>query len=1291
MCIPDIAAVLLLFLAPVNGLPSDPLSVASPDGELVVTFDLCEWEGESGVPVWSLSRREEVLISPSRLGFTLEDTTLGAATLDPLALGRRLEMIASRTGSRDSSWRPVHGERSVVRDHFGSLTVELRCAEPAPLRFALEFRAYDGGVAFCYSVPEQDGLEPLRFERECTEFRFTADHRAWPVYSAQGKYVETTLSKVESGCERPLVLQVEDGPYLAVGEARLVDFARMKLAPLGGVTDGLVAELSGKAVCALPFRSPWRLVMVADTPGELLEGNDLFLNLNDPCAIEDTSWIRPGKVLREVTLTTEGGRACVDFAAANGIEYVEFDAGWYGHEYDEASDATTVSVDPKRSPGPLDLPQVIGYAEERGVGILLYVNRRSLEKQLDEVLPLLAEWGVKGVKYGFVNVGSQRWTTWLHEAVRKAAKYELMVDVHDEYRPTGYSRTYPNLMTQEGIAGDETSPSNELTLTILFTRMLCGAGDNTICYHDGRVTKNAGHAYQLAKAICLYSPWQFVYWYDRPQGSPGAKGGAGGQKNVIEEGPHLEFFKHLPTVWDETRVLEGEIGEVAAIARRTGSEWYVGFMKGASERDFATAHEFLEEGVTYDATIYQDISGVWGHSARLSYRGQVQRGEEHSFKVVPRGGVAMRLVPRLDIFVSPEGDDANEGTLEAPLKTLEGARDRVRAEAFDGNVVVTLLEGRYFRSETFELDARDSATPGHMITWGALQGAEVILDGGLVVPGSSCVKVTDEAVARRLLPEARERVVQLDLEALGVTEYGTYGPRGFARPTLTAPVELFVDGAPLTIARWPNFGEPRIPLGEVLDVGSVPRHGDDSNRGGVFRYVTERAKRWTEAEDLHVSGIFTWGFADDTVKIAKIDTEAGTFTTVQPHRYGFGNSHQQSLWEWHAVNLLEEIDLPGEYYLDRESGIVYLLPPDPDVPIGQSTIQISLLEATMVSMKGVSRVRWEGITFENARGTGFRIDGGEEDRIVGCSFHNLGGLAVRASGERHGVLSCDVEGAGAGGIAVSGGNRRTLAPGGCFVRNCDISRVNRWYSTYRPCVSLSGVGHRIEHCVLHDCPGQGVLLSGNDHVIEYTEFGHLVSEMSDQGAIYMGRNPSHAGNVFRYNFFHHTESSHVGGYGNSGIFFDDGDSGQLVHGNVFYRCGANGAVKYHGGQFNSFVNNLVIDCPLAVKQQLWTQERWDEFLAGEQQQKQLLKQIDVRKEPYLSCYPRLARIFETPYSLERQHEECNYLTTAEDPLFEDGSSMDFSIRDLAKLRELVPGFEPIPFARIGTYEDAYRR
>ena len=363
-------------------------------------------------------------------------------------------------------------------------------------------------------------------------------------------------------------------------------------------------------------------------------------------AIEDPSWIKPGKVIREVTLTTQGGKACVDFAVEHQVQYVEFDAGWYGNEYDDASDATTVTVDPKRSPGPLDLPEVIRYAEERGVGIILYVNRRALERQLDTLLPLFQKWGVKGLKYGFVNVGSQEYTSWMHEAIRKAAEHGLMVDVHDEYRPTGYSRTYPNFMTQEGIGGDETSPSNEQTLAILFTRMLAGAGDNTICYYDGRVDRNASHAYQLAKAVCFYSPWQFLYWYDRPEGSPRRKGGAGGQQGVIGNEPELEFYDRVPTVWDDTKVLQGRIGQYAVMARRSGTEWFIGCMNSGEDRTFDVALNFLKSGQKYMAHVYSDDEAVQTSTRVRIDRFEVDASTNLKMNVGQQGGQAVHIIPK---------------------------------------------------------------------------------------------------------------------------------------------------------------------------------------------------------------------------------------------------------------------------------------------------------------------------------------------------------------------------------------------------------------------------------------------------------------------------------------------------------------------------------------------------------------------------------------------------------------------------------------------------------------------
>ena len=613
------------------------VEITSPNGQLSMVVEIKDFEGTGAGPVYSVSYRGRTMVAESRLGLELEEGHLGAG----------VEGTILSKGSHESEWRPVYGERSAIRDRYNEVEIQLQEIEAPRRVLRLTLRAYDEGVAFCYTIPQQPSAERVTIGSEATEFRFPADHTAWAVYSAQGKYEEVSLSQIKRGCERPLVIRAADEVYLAVAEARLVDYARMKLAPLSGRAHCLVSDLSSPVEAELPLTTPWRVIMIADSPGQLLENNDILLNLNAPCAIGDTSWIKPGKVIREVTLTTTGGKACVDFAVEHNLQYIEFDAGWYGHEYNDKSDATTVTVDPKRSKGPLDLHEVIRYADERDIGVIVYVNRRALEKQLDEILPLYQGWGIKGVKYGFVNVGSQQWTSWLHEAIRKAADHQLMVDVHDEYRPTGYSRTYPNFMTQEGIAGDETSPVNSLTLTILFTRMLAGAADNTICYYNDRVDRNATHAYQLAKAVCFYSPWQFLFWYDRPSASPTKVGGAGGSESGIGSEPEIEFFEHCPTVWDETKVLEGSIGKYAVIARRSGKDWLVGFMNSGSPRTFNIPLDFLEPGKKYSAHIYSDDPVIPTRTHVRIDRFSADRDTVLKMSASAQGGQAVRIVPAM--------------------------------------------------------------------------------------------------------------------------------------------------------------------------------------------------------------------------------------------------------------------------------------------------------------------------------------------------------------------------------------------------------------------------------------------------------------------------------------------------------------------------------------------------------------------------------------------------------------------------------------------------------------------
>lgn len=626
---------LALLLALWSGAASGSgAELASPDGRLKLEVELRDFDACRACPVYNVSYQGRRVVLPSRLGW---DDARGPQFAN-------LELVRETRSNADSTWKPVYGERNTIRDHYNAIEFTFRQKQSPGLELRIVVRAYDEGVAFCYIVPAQAGVQEIKVARETTEFRLAGDFPAWATYTAQGVYTNVPVSRIQPGCERPLVLQLDGGGYAALGEARLVDFARMKFAPLAGVPQGLVSELSGAVSNALPLRTPWRFIMLAESPGRLLENNDFILNLNDPCALTNTAWIKPGKILRDRSLTTAGAKACVDFAARRNLQYIMFDAGWYGSETSRTSDARQVNLDPARSEGPLDLPEVLRYAATNGVGVILYVNHLALERQLDELFPLYHRWGVKGVKFGFVNVGEQNWTRWLHAAIAKAATHELMVDVHDEYRPTGWSRTYPNLMTQEGVRGDEERQPNAQGLTSLFTRFLAGAADNTICYYNERVTQQASHAFQLAKAVCFYSPWQSLYWYDHPLPLPERINGST-VHGLLGDEPELEFFDHCPTVWDETRVLQGEIGECGVVARRAGTEWFVGVMNARTDRQFKLPLDFLEAHRKYTAWIYSDDASVQTRTQVRIETLAVERGVTLDRLVSARGGLAVRIVP----------------------------------------------------------------------------------------------------------------------------------------------------------------------------------------------------------------------------------------------------------------------------------------------------------------------------------------------------------------------------------------------------------------------------------------------------------------------------------------------------------------------------------------------------------------------------------------------------------------------------------------------------------------------
>jgi parallel beta-helix repeat protein len=712
-----------------------------------------------------------------------------------------------------------------------------------------------------------------------------------------------------------------------------------------------------------------------------------------------------------------------------------------------------------------------------------------------------------------------------------------------------------------------------------------------------------------------------------------------------------------------------------------------------------------------------------------------------------------------EFFVAENGDNGNPGTKEKPFATLEAARDAVRSSGKDTVTVVNIRQGRYFRDKTFELGKKDSGTEQNPVVYRAYKGEKVIIDGGILLKAVDFTPVTDKEILSRIIEEsARPNIWQIDLKKYGIRDFGELGARGFRRPYRPAPLELFIDGVPQRLSRWPEQGG--LNFGKVIEPGSVPRFGDFSLEPAVFEYETSRPENWTKAKDLYISGIFNYGYADDTIKAAEIDTGKKTIKTAMPHLYGL---HKRDFTYWFALNLLEEISSPGEYYVEKESGILYCYPSDLSA---DSVIQVSILEDVMVAMEDVSHVKLENLIFENSRSSGIYIESGSSNLIAGCTLRNLGELAVQIGrgiepypaglydteggfadsakkvyqpisrrvgswhehiyefpafdydgGAGHKVLSCDMYNTGTGGILLGGGNRKTLTPAGNTVENCDIYNINRLDTTYKAHINVHGVGNRILNNHLHDAPGMAVYVHGNDHVIRFNEIDHVLKDISDQGSIYMGCDHSELGHKIEYNFFHHLFNFHQGGHGVQAIFLDDDILYPAsIFGNVFYKTGNTGVIKFNGGGGASIANNIAIDSPRllqigptverAIERALDKINDPDDikYKRIHQSAPEDFSGVDLTKEPYKSRYPYVCHTVKTGEFLGTPQWN-NYIVKDDLSQFEDPDRLDFSIKKgspilnktaynvkdhILGINAAEVGFKDIPFGKIGLYTDRFR-
>jgi alpha-glucosidase len=639
------------------------LKVMSPNGQVVLILSDAA-AGHAMKPSssdlrYSVDFHGKWLMDESALGLKLEGHS---------PLGPGMYQVRVRTGKADTTYPIPVGKTSTVRDHYNSALVDL--ADKVGRKLTVEIRAYDDGVAFRYIVPPQAGGEKIRIERELTEFNYSKDAITYPliVDGFQSSYEDEYQMRQVTGIHHdwlvalPLLAEVPAVGWVAVTEADIENYAGMYLRkadkPLG-----LQAELSphmdSRSIAVeadAPVKSPWRVLMIGDEPGRLIESN-IVLNLNPASKIADTSWIRAGKSAWDwwsgeaapgasfkPGMNTATMKHYIDFASASGFAYMLIDAGWARAErkgpQDYAALADITQVTPE-----IDMPELLRYAKEKKVGLWLWAHWTSVDKYMDQAFPLFEKWGIAGVKIDFMNRDDQQMVSWYRHVAESAAQHHLMLDFHGAFKPDGLRRTWPNVLTREGVMGKEylkwsarTTPAHNTTLP--FTRMLAGPLDYTPgafgnSNRENFVARNltpmglGTRAHELALYVVLESPLQMVS--DYPEHYAGQH--------------DFEFIKQVPTTWDEVRVINGRPMENITIARRSGKDWYIGSITNWDSRTVRLPLDFLGEG-KYVAEIYADAADADKDATHTEFSRQtVDSGTVLDVRMVSGGGNAIWIHP----------------------------------------------------------------------------------------------------------------------------------------------------------------------------------------------------------------------------------------------------------------------------------------------------------------------------------------------------------------------------------------------------------------------------------------------------------------------------------------------------------------------------------------------------------------------------------------------------------------------------------------------------------------------
>jgi alpha-glucosidase len=605
---------------------SGPVSVKSPDGKIEFTLR------GNGALAYGVSVGGKHVVTDSRLGLTFKDG---------LALGANARVVKVERKEANTTWENRFGNRRVARDHYREVRLTLEESGTPVHVFGLIVRVYDDGVAFRYHLPKDSGLGRFVLTDELTEFRFADDYRCWAggeSECAENEYPETNLSAIPSGqpgkphrSVLPLVLETPAG-YFAIAESDVLDWAGMSLAGTGtfavkAVLDGR-SDGKGLVVSAAPRVSPWRVLMFGPTAPDLVN-SDLIATLATPSRIADTSWIKPGACAWDAWWTgnnpydtnpqhqgvatrgtTPSHKEYIDFAAEMGWPYQLMDWYWYegmtSYEKSLHSPPNEKRGDFRRAVPAVNVPELVQYARSKKVRLFIWAHSLDLETfGVEEGLKYLAEQGFAGVKVDFLNSQSQETVQWCEKVLTIAARYQLLINFHGAYKPTGLARTYPNYITQEGVLGNEWNKFGNGTITpqhtinLAFTRALLGPMDFTPGGFINRAPKDfkittptqvmGTRARQLAMTVIYPSP--MLVLCDSPKNYRGQ--------------PGVDFLKIVPTVWDDTRILGGAMGEHLVLVRRSGNKWFLGALTDGNARDLAVKLDFLGKG-SWTAKIWKD-------------------------------------------------------------------------------------------------------------------------------------------------------------------------------------------------------------------------------------------------------------------------------------------------------------------------------------------------------------------------------------------------------------------------------------------------------------------------------------------------------------------------------------------------------------------------------------------------------------------------------------------------------------------------------------------------------------